>query len=72
MVYNASYYFGMAQKTRQTEKKNNDTTRYHQNIFQSLLKIADDTPIFKKGDPQSVKNYRPVSIGKCIKCIKSF
>ena len=62
MVQNASYYFGMAEKTRQAEKKNNETTRYHQNIFQFLLKLADATPIFKKGDPQSVKNYRPVSV----------
>ena len=33
-----------------------------QNIFQSLLKLADVTPVFKKGDPTSVKNYRPVSV----------
>ena len=33
-----------------------------QNIFQSLLKLADVTPVFKKGDPQSIKNYRPVSV----------
>ena len=28
----------------------------YQNIFQSLLKLADITPVFTKGDPQSVKN----------------
>ena len=33
-----------------------------QNIFQSLLKLADVTLVFKKGDPQSVKDYRPVSV----------
>ena len=33
-----------------------------QNIFQSLLKLADVSPVFKKGDPASVKNYRPVSV----------
>ena len=33
-----------------------------QNIFQSLLKLADVTPAFKKGDPTSVKNSRPVSV----------
>ena len=35
---------------------------FDQNIFQSLLKLADVTPVFKKGDPTSVKNYRPVSV----------
>ena len=33
-----------------------------QNIFQSLLRLADVTPVFKKGDPTSVENYRPVSV----------
>ena len=32
------------------------------NIFQSVLKLADVIPVFRKGDPQSVKNYRPVSV----------
>ena len=32
------------------------------NIFQSLLKLADMAPVFKKGDPQSIKDYRPVSV----------
>ena len=32
------------------------------NIFQFLLKLADVTPVFKKGDPTSVKNYRLVSV----------
>ena len=27
-----------------------------------MLKLADVTPVFKKGDPQSVKNYRPVNV----------
>ena len=27
-----------------------------------MLKLADVTPVFKKGDPTSVKNYRPVSV----------
>ena len=27
-----------------------------------MLKLADVTPVFKKGDPQSIKNYRPVSV----------
>ena len=31
-------------------------------IFRSLLKLADATPVFKKGDPQSIKDYRPVSV----------
>ena len=33
-----------------------------QNIFQSLQKLADVTPVFKKGDPQSVENNRPLSV----------
>ena len=33
-----------------------------QNIFQSLLKLADVTFVFKKGNPTSVKNYRPISV----------
>ena len=40
-----------------------------QNIFQSLLKLADITPVFKKGEPQSVKNYRPVSALPNIKSV---
>ena len=32
-----------------------------QNIFQSLLKLTKKG-VFKKGDPQSIKNYRPVSV----------
>ena len=27
-----------------------------------MLKLADVTPVFKKVDPTSVKNYRPVSV----------
>ena len=27
-----------------------------------MLKLADVSPVFKKGDPASVKNYRPVSV----------
>ena len=27
-----------------------------------MVKLADVTPVFKKGDPTSVKNYRPVSV----------
>ena len=27
-----------------------------------MLKLADVTPVFKKGDPASVKNYRSVSV----------
>ena len=27
-----------------------------------MLKLANVTPVFKKGDPTSVKNYRPVSV----------
>ena len=27
-----------------------------------MLKLADVTPVFKKGDPASVKNYRPLSV----------
>ena len=33
-----------------------------QNIFQSLLKLADVNPVFKRGDSTSVKNDRPVSV----------
>ena len=38
------------------------TTNIDQNIFQSLLKLVDVTPVFKKGYRQSVKSYRPVSV----------
>ena len=38
------------------------TSCIDRNIFQSLLKLADVTPVFKKGDPTSVKNYRPLSV----------
>jgi len=31
-------------------------------VFPSLLKIARVVPIFKKDDPESINNYRPVSI----------
>ena len=31
-------------------------------IFPSNLKIANISPIFKKGDPQAVENYRPISL----------
>ena len=31
-------------------------------IFPNNLKVADITPIFKKGDSTLEKNYRPVSI----------
>ena len=27
-----------------------------------MLKLVDVTPFFKKGDPESIKNYRPVSV----------
>ena len=27
-----------------------------------MLKLADVTPVFQKGDPKSIKNYRPVSV----------
>ena len=32
------------------------------NLFPSELKLADITPIFKKGDATLAKNYRPVSV----------
>ena len=31
-------------------------------IFPSILKLADITPVFKKGDKECKENYRPVSI----------
>ena len=31
-------------------------------IFPDLLKIALITPVFKKGDPLNVKNFRPISV----------
>ena len=27
-----------------------------------MLKLADVTPVFKKGEPQSIKDYGPVSV----------
>ena len=32
------------------------------NIFPSTLKLANITPVFKKGSANSKENYRPVSI----------
>ena len=34
-------------------------------IFPDLLKIGQITPIFKKGDPQLMQNYRPISTLPC-------
>ena len=31
-------------------------------VYPNNLKIAKVTPIFKKGDPSSVNNYRPISV----------
>lgn len=31
-------------------------------IFPDLLKIADVQPVYKKGDPENIENYRPVAI----------
>ena len=31
-------------------------------VYPDLLKVAKVIPIFKKGDPTSVNNYRPISI----------
>ena len=34
----------------------------YQSEFPSILKLANITPVFKKGDRNSKENYRPVSI----------
>ena len=31
-------------------------------IFPNILKVAQVTPIYKKGDSQLLENYRPVSM----------
>ena len=31
-------------------------------VFPSILKTGKITPIFKKGDPQFLDNYRPISM----------
>ena len=36
------------------------------NVFPDELKLAELTPIFKKGDSTLAKNYRPVSVLPCI------
>ena len=38
----------------------NDT--FKSNEFPKELKLADVTPVFKKGDATNVKNYRPISV----------
>ena len=31
-------------------------------VFPDKLKLADITPVFKKGDATDIKNYRPISV----------
>ncbi len=38
----------------------------HKKQFPDAWKIANVTPIFKKGDTDNVKNYRPISLLSCI------
>ena len=35
--------------------------------YPDLWKLADVTPVFKEGDKQLIKNYRPISLPICSK-----
>ena len=43
-------------------------------IFPEKMKIAKVIPLFKNGDPENIKNYRPISVLPCfskvLECIK--
>jgi len=42
------------------------TNLLRQSVFPSAWKLANVTPIFKKGDPSNTANYRPISLLCCL------